>query len=112
MLIEVHLKTKQFQILSSIVYKKTTEISEMKLSLPYSKAVQKYFLGRVIIFCSCSQILTTKPASSLIYLFNLPSTQVGFFKIIFIQVKLTQCSITFRCSLKCTILYTSQCLSR
>lgn len=35
MLIEVHLKTKQFQILSSIVYKKTTEISEMKLSLPY-----------------------------------------------------------------------------
>lgn len=79
MLIEVHLKTKQFQILSSIVYKKTTEISEMKLSLPYSKAVQKYFLGCEVIFCSCSQILTTKPASSLIYLFILPSTQMVFF---------------------------------
>lgn len=83
MLIDVHLKTKQSQIFSSIVYKnhyrKTTETSEMKLSLPYSKVVQKYSLGHMIIFCSYSQILTTNPVSSLVCVFILPPTQVVLF---------------------------------
>lgn len=58
-----------------------TQISEIQLSLPYSKVVQKCFfwLHYYFFFCVCSQIMATNPASSLVCLFILPQTQVVLF---------------------------------
>ena len=62
--------------------KKIPEISEIKLSLPYSKVVPKYFIRSYdffFFFGFFSQIVTTKPASNLVCLFVLPQTQVLLF---------------------------------
>lgn len=47
----------------------------IKLSLPYSEVVQKYFQV-TRFFCFCSQIMTTNPASSPVCLLVLTQTQV------------------------------------
>lgn len=104
MLTEDHLKQNNFKY-SVVVYikycRKTTEISEMKLS-SLLKSSAKIFLGHTIFFCFCSQILTTNPASSPGCLFAYPisDSSGSFLNYYYSSIISFLCYINFRCTIK------------